>query len=667
MGISPQEHTDSRLTSSCSECQRRKQKCSRQWPCNHCQSRKVPHLCQFGQKKVQQDSNPSSISSEAVNEPKKRTFTEASDSAAVSLGSPYDEGENGLKAWGYMPGHVHYNLSKFDARNSESGDPSTEIQQSTEVDKVLHTVPPRSITDSVVNHFLNVVNHRYNAIYSPTFTDQYVQWWSDRANGKRLSPEFTCLLLRICAYCVQFLTIPLRKMVEFEMACSLQVLAERFYTAAEQLTVSFTAAKTCIERVQEQFLKCAYLKGESKMVESWHALGCTVREAQELGIDKEVRPQGLSEFDVELRRRLWTLLYVWDWQMSAWLGRPHVVDQKDVSFTYPSLRLDESDARPNLLSPFTHIVLMAKLCRRVASQMGDVQIVSGVSPEQVLAVQAECQGFIDELPPIFRLTDTDLSLDAEHPYFVFQRCQLHVCLYLTMLDFMKTYLTRDPRQLTSPNDCEFRKLGVELALKQLVVSRRLFDHEFPINAKFHLVVFSLFDTATILCSAIIHDVDKTLPHREEIMDAIDTTLDMLHQLSLTTKIGASSYRFLLHLVQAAPALAKHKKTRKRQKFETIDTSESQSSSPIEQVHTAPSSISPQPSAELMIEPSLYSNDPFPVMSTTGDLSFDMDQFLAQNPFDTTPQVDMNGLEQIWNWEHLNLDTYSSHENLPQLL
>lgn len=26
--------------------------CSREWPCNHCQARKVPHLCQFAPKKV---------------------------------------------------------------------------------------------------------------------------------------------------------------------------------------------------------------------------------------------------------------------------------------------------------------------------------------------------------------------------------------------------------------------------------------------------------------------------------------------------------------------------------------------------------------------------------------------------------------------------------------
>jgi hypothetical protein len=73
-------------------------------------------------------------------------------------------------------------------------------------------------------------------------------------------------------------------MIEFELACDSQVLTDRFASAAEQLSQSFEASNTTIERVQEQFLKGAWLKSESKIVESWHALGCTIRAAQELGM-----------------------------------------------------------------------------------------------------------------------------------------------------------------------------------------------------------------------------------------------------------------------------------------------------------------------------------------------------------------------------------------------
>lgn len=103
-----------------------------------------------------------------------------------------------------------------------------------------------------------------------------------------LSPEFTCLILRILAYTVQYLSPELKKMAEFELACGSQALTERFGKAAEELSATFSASKTSIERVQEQFLKGAWLKSESKMVEAWHALSSTIREAQELG--KQSRP-----------------------------------------------------------------------------------------------------------------------------------------------------------------------------------------------------------------------------------------------------------------------------------------------------------------------------------------------------------------------------------------
>jgi hypothetical protein len=134
------------------------------------------------------------------------------------------------------------------------------------------------------------VNYRYNAIYGPTLAEQYVQWWADRGTGKRLSPEFTCLLLRICAYSVQYLTPQLRKMVEFELAVTSQTLTEQFAAAAEQISQSFEASNTSIERVQEHFLKGAWLKSESKIVESWHALSRTIREAQELGMERSLEP-----------------------------------------------------------------------------------------------------------------------------------------------------------------------------------------------------------------------------------------------------------------------------------------------------------------------------------------------------------------------------------------
>ncbi|KZM25240.1 DNA binding [Ascochyta rabiei] len=621
-------------------------------------------MCQFTVKKLQQE--PPIVSAhESSSESRglKRSYPSLSEGvASIAENGEAGQVEDGLKVWGYMPGHVHWKIGAVDdvTQRKQTALDSKRVDV---VEHVLHAIPPRSITDAFVNHFLGVVNYRYSTIYAPTFTDQYVQWWADRGAGKRLSPEFTCLLLRVCAYSVQYLTPSLRKMIEFELACNLQQLTDRFSNAAEHLSRSFEASNTCIERVQEQFLKGAWLKSESKIVESWHALGCTIREAQELGIDRDANIEGLSEFDIEIRRRIWALLYIWDWQMGAWLGRPNLIDQKNLNFKLPNLRLDQSSSEPNLLSPFAHMALQASLGRRLNTIMGDAQSVDALSANEILTIEAELDKFIDELPPIFRLTDPDTSLDAEYPYFVFQRHQLHTVVYMTKLDFLKPFLTRARDDKKTDRDDEFRRMGIDLALDLLKVARRMFDHEFPINAKFHVVVFSIFDTSTILCSAIIHDYEHCLPRRDEVTNAIDGSLDMLQQLSLTTKIGATSYAFLYKLVQSHLELSRgagNSKRARKQSSASIHTFE-----PPPLVHNTSSRESiatvdypPQQSTLLpALSTTSIAMEPAHEIPLTSDPSFDLDQFLAQNSFGSAAAVDMGGMEQIWDWQDLNLDQF----------
>jgi hypothetical protein len=44
----------------------------------------------------------------------KRALPESTEAFSMSHNSGQDEPEDGLKMWGYMPGHLHYNLSCSD-------------------------------------------------------------------------------------------------------------------------------------------------------------------------------------------------------------------------------------------------------------------------------------------------------------------------------------------------------------------------------------------------------------------------------------------------------------------------------------------------------------------------------------------------------------------------
>lgn len=308
------------------------------------------------------------------------------------------------------------------------------------------------------------------------------------------------------------------------------------------------------------------------------------------------------------------------------------------------------------------MALQASLGQRLNTIMGDAQSVDALSANEIITIQAELDQFVDELPAIFRLHDPDMSLDSEHPYFVFQRHQLHTVLYVTKLDFLKPFLTRAREDKKTERDDEFRAMGIQLALDVLTVAGRLFDHEFPINAKFHMVVFSIFDTSTILCSAIIHDRDSRLPRRDEAIDAIHESLDKLHQLSMSTKLGASSYAFLYKLVQTHPELSRGFRSNKRAR--KLSSSSTHTFEPPPLVHHSSSRESVTSSTALqapgVAAASLPTTNPMEsafVIPTMNDYSFDVDQFLAQHPLGSADGLDMGGMEQIWDWENLNLDQF----------
>jgi hypothetical protein len=349
--------------------------------------------------------------------------------------------------------------------------------------------------------------------------------------------------------------------------------------------------------------------------------------------------------------------------MSAWLGRPNLIDQKNLNFKLPNLRLDQSTSDPNLLSPFAHMALQATLGRRMNMAMGDAQSVDALSADEILIIQAELDNFIDDLPPIFRVEDPDTSHDVEHPYFVVQRHQLHTVVYVTKLDFFKPFLTRARDDKKTDRDDEFRRMGTNLALDVLEVARRFFTHEFPINAKFHMVIFAVFDTSTILCSAIIHDHERRLPRRDEIMSAIDSSLDMLYQLSPITKIGATSYAFLYKLVQSHPELSRG--TSKNKRARKLSSASTHGLDPPPLVHNvssresvATADHSGQRPASVPTSPATaIATVPIQTMPYSSDISLYVDQFLAQNPFGDATTLDMGGMEQIWDWQDLNLNQF----------
>ena len=122
--------------------------------------------------------------------------------------------------------------------------------------------------------------------------------------------------------------------------------------------------------------------------------------------------------------------------------------------------------------------------------------------------------------------------------------------YMTMLVPFKAFLTKTFDRQSSEPDKALRKTDVDIAVHLIDVSYRLFEQVYPINAKFHLVIFLLFDTAAFVRSAMIHDKNRSLPQRETIIQNIGLTCYLMQKLGKVTKTGAICYPVLVRLAKS---------------------------------------------------------------------------------------------------------------------
>src|SRR5262249_46632532 len=102
------------------------------------------------------------------------------------------------------------------------------------------------------------------------------------------------------------------------------------------------------------------------------------------------------------------------------------------------------------------------------------------------------------------------------------------------------------------SELKIRSNGIDYCLELMISLRGFFDHVYPRDSKFHFVLFCIFDTSTVLCSAILHDEHHTLPRRDDVLKAIDDAHAMLQRLRMVTKSARTSYGILSRIIQRLP-------------------------------------------------------------------------------------------------------------------
>ncbi|QUC21179.1 uncharacterized protein UV8b_05422 [Ustilaginoidea virens] len=524
--------------SACTECQRRKQKCNREWPCNHCQKRKVADKCSFASGAAQPGPERGSIQPAT----RKRPFShEPYPETATS--SPWDDFGSDFESLGYTASHLFAGLSTNQTRKSKAVPKSynqyyLDASSCPQLKRALQLLPPRPYTDSMVQNFLDNVNFHFYILYPSSFLDEYRTWWSLRSENRPLGLQWTCLLLMVCACSTQYTDVELERKLEMDLGSPTRKLSEQYHNAARELHSVIPVGNNHLLNVQA-LLHCSYwCQSQGQFVEGWHVLSAAIREAQELGIHQETVTGHMSEFDREMRRRIWCILDTWDWQLSALLSRPAIVDRTDCDVGLPVLTLEGYSP-----SPLLHMKLFSEAIRLVSKRFGTTKNI--VQPADVQEYQRILETWMSTFPPPYRFHHFDESNDSSRPWIVLHRHCLRTMSLSMMLEPFRAYLTKPMSMQSRGEELMVRSDGIDYALMLMDALHRFFDHVFPRDAEFHFVLFCIFDTAAVLCAALMHDQDLSIPRRDDMIEAIDGAVAMLKRLNNVTRTARSSYQVLV--------------------------------------------------------------------------------------------------------------------------
>lgn len=421
------------------------------------------------------------------------------------------------------------------------------VDSSAQLEKVLSMLPQRRTMDAIIQLFLTDVNYHYYIIHPTQFLKDYHVWWEQRAANKPISLQYTLLLAMVNAGALQHVHTELQTIVVGEVGMDSDTYSDKLHDATRELASVVPVGHYHMLNVQRLLHSCYWYKAEAKFVEAWHVLSQAILEARELSLHIEAAEGSISDYEREIRRRLWCICDTWDWQISSGLARPKLIDREQCTVALPELTLEGYDP-----PPLMHMKLQSKLTRQLGVRFNAPKNI--VSPEDIQEYKDMIVNWVDTFPPEYDFYKPDTSRDDVHPWIFPHRFYLYTMACILITNPIRTYMVKAYDWDSPRNEVDIRNVGVYYSLVLIQTLRKWVDRISSRDGRLHFIIFSIFDTAAMLCTALLKDTAKTLPRREEILESISHANMMLSRLMVISKTAKVSRDILNRLSRKLPQL-----------------------------------------------------------------------------------------------------------------
>ncbi|CEI39941.1 unnamed protein product [Fusarium venenatum] len=403
---------------------------------------------------------------------------------------------------------------------------------------ILQVLPSKPTLDALIESFFSDINHHYSIINPSLFIQQYVDWSTKTEQEQYQDAQLTTLILMICACVTQ--QLPQGNATQLS-----ESLSTDYHSAGQRLAMTTSAGLYSLTNLQWKVLSICWFQGEARFIEAWHTIGLAIQEAYELGFHQARPCTAESRTEAQIGRQIWRTLHCWNWQLSLTLGRPMIMNDID---SEPDVEVNLATVPP---SPTLSTRLQYELVSSLSKRWHTPHRID--SPTEIRAHSQVVQTFLQSLPPVYRIDNTDTTNDQKWPWLITHRYYVQAMAYFIILQPYKAYLSNPSIDPMMPEVQKIQQEATQYSLNALNVARQWSSHALDGNVHFHLVVLCLFDTAAFLSTTLARD---NMLQKGDAMAAIENATIALRQLGRTSQGAKTSHVLLCRILKGAADRAK---------------------------------------------------------------------------------------------------------------
>ncbi|KAK9239825.1 hypothetical protein V1525DRAFT_338482 [Lipomyces kononenkoae] len=551
-----------RTVMSCTECHRRKQKCDRQYPCRNCIKRGKQNLCHFDAEPKGCQPTPitsnrcgASETSGSANAVHKCPFTKPGSEWACEI-------QDQIRDFGYSSHSSHNSINLL--QNIEHGDQDASLAPRSDSDQkykeLVRQLPTQACMDILIQTFFSDINWQYDLLDAKHFREQLEGWsrisYSDlQASFRILGPKtlvFPALLFQVLAQALLFHS-PHDKRISALLTMTGMTFhdlgAEYSVTGAEILTLLGKRDMT-ITTVQAGLLRASFLKSNGKVVEAWHSLGATIRDAQEIGLhtgqavcEQSLIPERDKQGISAVGHKIWVVLHVWDVHMAVVLGRPIATDLQIDRF---ARTIDDHETRRQLFShwqtetdpprPFDIILAGYNVAYQYFQEIHQLELNGAKAQDYAIVerIHAAVKKNLELLPSWCYLENPNTMFDQTCgcQWLPAARESLSSLIHLVLLALHRPYIFSVAKSRT-----EALTAGIAILRAQ----ERLVQQSEPHQCKVFNPVYASFDAIVLIAAIYIAFPNHDSERRAECVQVVETGVHRLGFIGQFNRMAKSAH------------------------------------------------------------------------------------------------------------------------------